>query len=82
MIGSKAADVETKIMADHKAAGEGPTFNCICDSFFQFVLGIRIKTVADSQLVNMTKLLDYLPQIDENNASMLGPITVCDRGLW
>jgi hypothetical protein len=80
MIGSKAVDVETKIVSDSKAAGEGPTCDCICDSFFQFVLGIRIKTVADSQLVNMTTLLNYLPQIDENNASMLGPITVCDHG--
>jgi hypothetical protein len=58
MIGSKAVDVETKIVSDSKAAGEGPTCDCICDSFFQFVLGIRIKTVADSQLMNMTKLLD------------------------
>jgi len=28
----------------------------------------------------VTKLLDYLPQIDENSESMLGSITVCDRG--
>jgi len=36
--------------------------------------------VADSQLMNVTKLLDYLPQIDDNRESMLRPITVCDRG--
>lgn len=64
MIGSKALDVETKIISGRKAAGEGPTCDCICDSFFQFVLGIRIKTVADSQLVNVEKLLDYLPAVD------------------
>jgi hypothetical protein len=80
MIGSKALDVETKIVSDCKAVGEGPTCDCICDSFFQFVLGIRIKTVADSQLVNVEKLLDYLPPVDENVQSMLGPFIACDRG--
>jgi hypothetical protein len=80
MIGSKAGDVETKIVSDRKAAGKGPTCDCICDSFFQFVLGFRIKTVADSQSVNVQKLLDYLPSIDENRNSMLGPFIACDRG--
>ncbi len=39
MIGSKAAVVETKIVSDCKTAGEGPTCDCTCDSFFWFVLG-------------------------------------------
>jgi hypothetical protein len=30
--------------------------------------------------MNVTKLLDYLPQIDDNRESMLRPITICDRG--
>jgi hypothetical protein len=42
MKGSKAADVETKMVWDRKAAGEGPTCDCICDSFFQFVLCIKL----------------------------------------
>jgi hypothetical protein len=49
MIGSKAEDVETKLDSDRKAAGEEPTCNCVCNTFFQFVLGIHIKTFADSQ---------------------------------
>ncbi len=80
MIGSKANDVETKILSDRKLAGEGPTCDCLCDTFFQFVLGMRIKTVSDSQLKNVEKLLDYLPTIDNNMSSMLGPQLACDRG--
>jgi hypothetical protein len=44
MIGSKATDMETKIVSDRKEAGEGPTCDCICNSFFQLVLGIQIKS--------------------------------------
>jgi hypothetical protein len=36
VIGSKAMDVETKIVSDKKSAGEGPTCDCLCDTFFQF----------------------------------------------
>jgi hypothetical protein len=79
MIGSKAMDVETKIVSDRKTAGD-PTCDCLCDTFFQFVLGIRIKTVADSQIINVEKLLDYTPNIDDNTHSMLGPLVACDRG--
>jgi hypothetical protein len=80
MIGSKALNVETKIVSDCKAAGEGPTCDCICDSLFQFVLGVCIKTVANSQIVNVEKLLDYLPAVDKNVQSMLGPFIACNRG--
>jgi hypothetical protein len=58
MIGSKASDVESKIVSGRKAAGEAPTTDCFCDSFFQFVLGIQIKTVSDAQLMNVKKLVD------------------------
>jgi hypothetical protein len=80
MIGSKANDVESKLLSDWKSAGEGPTCDCLCDTFFQFVLGMRIKTVSDSQVKNVEKLLDYLPTIDENMNSMLGPLLACNRG--
>jgi hypothetical protein len=40
MIVSKAMDVETKIFSDKKTAREGPTCDFLCDTFFQFVLGI------------------------------------------
>lgn len=80
MEGSKAKDVEVKIVSDRKTVGEGPTCDCICDAYFQLVLGMRIKTYADSQIDNLCKLLDYLPAVDENSHSMLGPFIVCDRG--
>jgi len=41
---------------------------------------MRIKTVVDSQLLNVQKLLDYLPSVDNNVHSMLGLLMVCDRG--
>jgi hypothetical protein len=47
MIGSKANDVESKLVSDQKAAGIGPSGDCIYDSFFQFVLDMPIKIVAD-----------------------------------
>jgi hypothetical protein len=80
LVGSKANDLENKTISNRKTAGEGTTTDCICDTFFQIVLGIRIKTTADSQLTNVQRLLDYLPQIEDNTMSMLGPIIACDRG--
>jgi hypothetical protein len=80
MIGSKAMDVETKLVSNTKSVGEGPTCDCLCDTFFHFVLRMQIKTVSDSQLKNVEKLLDYLPTIDENTNSMLGPLLAYDQG--
>jgi hypothetical protein len=80
MIGSKAADVETKPVSDGNTAREGPTYDCLYNTFFQLVLGICIKTVADSQLMNIGKLLDYLPTIDDNTHSMLGPLVSFNGG--
>jgi hypothetical protein len=80
MEGSKARDVETKVVSDRKAEGEGPTCDCLCDCYFQIVLGMRLKTVADSQVDNVRKVLDTLPSADDNTHSLLGPIFVCDRG--
>jgi hypothetical protein len=47
LMGSKAQDVEVKIVTNRKAEGEGPASDCICDSCLQLVLGMRIKTFAD-----------------------------------
>jgi hypothetical protein len=80
LVGSKANELENKTISDRKTAGEGTTTDCICDTFFQIVLGIRIKTITDSQLTNVQRLLDYLPQIVDNTMSMLGPIIACDYG--
>jgi hypothetical protein len=80
LIASKADDVEHKILSDRKSGGEGPTCDCICDSYFQFVLAMRIRSTGDSQIYNVEKLLDTLPPVDNNELPNLGPILACDRG--
>jgi len=44
-IGSKASDIKVHSLSDRKAAGEGSTMDCLCDSFFHIVLGMQIQTV-------------------------------------
>jgi len=61
LVGSKANDLENKLISHRKYAGEGTATDCIFDTFFQIVLVIQIKTIADSQLTNVQRLLDYLP---------------------
>jgi hypothetical protein len=41
---------------------------------------MRIKAMLDSQLKKVEKLLYYLPTIDENTNSMLGPLLAYDQG--
>jgi hypothetical protein len=41
MLGSKASDVEVRSLSDRKAAGEGSIIDCICDTYFQIILGMR-----------------------------------------
>ncbi len=79
LIASKASDVENKIVTDRKSRGEGPCCDVICDSFFQFMIGIRIQTIADSQVNNIEKLMGTLQPVDNNENSDSGPIIVCDR---
>jgi hypothetical protein len=78
MLVLKSIDVEIKLVNDQKSASEGSTCDCFCNSFFQFVLGLQNKTVADSQLLNVQKFLDYLPSVDGNTNSMLGHFTACN----
>ncbi len=42
LIASKAKDVEHNILSNRKSGGEGPTCDCIYDSYFQFILGKRV----------------------------------------
>jgi hypothetical protein len=69
LIASKAEDVELKILSTRKSGGEGPTCDCICDSYFQFVLAMRVQSTGDSQMYNVGKLLHTLPPIDNNELS-------------
>ncbi len=80
MLGLKATDIESKTVSDSKSGGEGSTCDAICDTFFQILLGMRLRTLSDSQLENVCKLLDTMPSIHENTNSMRGPILACDRG--
>jgi hypothetical protein len=66
LIGSKVGDIESKVITERKADGEGPVHNAICDSFFQIILGMRSCTISDSQQQNVEKLLDLLTSIGNN----------------
>jgi hypothetical protein len=63
---SKANDVESKLLSNRKAGGEGPCSDCICDSFFQIVFGMRLRTTGESQFQNLNYLLDTLPIVESN----------------
>jgi hypothetical protein len=74
LLASEAIDVELRTLSNRKAGGEGPTVDCLCDAFFQVVLGMRLRTTADSQQGNLEKLTDRFPQIERNHQSFFGPI--------
>ncbi len=81
LLASKATDVELRMLSDRKAGGEGPTIDCLCDAFLQVVLGMRLRTTADTQQGNLEKLMDRFPVIEPNTTSLSGPILVMDRGF-
>jgi len=80
LIASKAKDVELRTLSDRKTGGEGPTVDCLCDSFFHFVISMQLRTKDDSQLENCVKVLEGLPEVEPNANSPDGPIIVFDRG--
>jgi hypothetical protein len=57
LIASKAKDVELRTLSDRKTGGEGPTVDCLCNSFFQYIISMRLRTLEDSQLENCIKVL-------------------------
>jgi hypothetical protein len=80
-IASKREDVESKLLSDKKSGKEGPATDVISDSFFQIILGMQLRTVGESQLVNVEKLLETMPAIGADyHASMNGPIMAFDQG--
>ena len=81
MPGSKASDVEVRLLSDRKAAGEGSTIHCICDTSFQIILGMRLRTFLTTQVQNMHKLLEPLPDAETNKGLARGPVLVMDRGF-
>jgi hypothetical protein len=73
--------VESKLLSDRKSGKEGPATDVISDGFFQIILGMRLRTFGESQLVNVANLLDTMPAIGVDfRASMNGPIIAFDRG--
>ena len=81
LIASKGEDVESKLLSDRKSGKEGPTTDVVSDSFFQIIFGMRLRTIGESQIDNVEKLLDTLPPIGVDfRESMNGPIMACDRG--
>jgi len=81
MIGTKAKDVEVRSLSDRKTAGEGCTVDVVCDAHFQFMLGMKLRTVVTNMVQNMEKLLDRLPDPKPITNSITGPIIVMDRGF-
>ncbi len=81
MLGSKASDVEVRSLSDRKAAGEGSIIDCICDTYFQIILGMRLRTFLTTQVQNMHKLLERLPDAETNKGLARGPVLVMDRGF-
>ncbi len=77
LLGSKAGVIESKTVSDRKSGGEGSTCDALC---FQILLAMRLRTVTDSQLESVSRLLDNMPSIHDNSNSMHGPILACDRG--
>jgi hypothetical protein len=73
LLASKAVDVELRTLSDRKAGGEGPTVDCLCDAFLQVVLGMRLRTTADTQQGNLEKLMDRFPQVGPKFKFKLGP---------
>ncbi len=80
MIGSKAADIESKVVTDRKAGGEGPVCDAICDSFFQIILGMRLQIISDNQQQNVEKVLDFFPSSGNYELSVSSPVMACDFG--
>ncbi len=80
LIGSKAADIKSKVITDRKAAGEGPVYNAICDSFFQIILGMRLQIISDNQQQNVQKVLDFFPSSGNYELSVSSPVMACDFG--
>ena len=52
LLSSRAQDVETKAFLDRKAGKEGPISDCIACSLTSIMYGIRLRTVADTQMEN------------------------------
>ena len=67
LIASKGDDVESKMLNDRKSGMEGPTTNVISDSFFQIIFGMWLRTIGESQVVNIEKLMDTIPAIGAIN---------------
>ena len=71
LIGSRAQDVEMKILSYRKADKEGPVADCLVDSFASIVYGFRLRTTGETEMENVEKLL----------ARLQGTLTTTNNGL-
>ncbi len=73
--------MESKLLSDRKSGKERPATDVISDCFFQIILRMQLRTIGESQLVNVENMLDTMPAIGVDfHASMNGPIIAFDRG--
>ena len=80
LISSKAVDIEVKTLSSWKSGKEGSTVDVLCDSFFQLIVGMRLRTSSETQEGNVKQLLSTLPRTNNAYDSPHGPILACDRG--
>ena len=70
LIASRSRDVERKTLSTRKRGKEGPVVDCVADSADNKVFGVRIRAKGESDLDNLTKLMDTLPDMVSNEQSL------------
>jgi hypothetical protein len=74
--GSRASDVELKVISERKAAKEGMVSHCIADSQLSFLLGMRLWCKGELQAHDVEKLLNQIGEFPLTTSTELS----CDRG--
>ena len=77
LLSSRAQDVETKAISDRKAGKEGLISDCIACSLTSMMYGMRLHTVADTQMENVEKVMETL-EVPRNPSDQ--PLCLMDRG--
>ena len=71
------SDVEMKTISDRKTGGEGPVGNMVADSSDSKVYAVRLRMKGETEVDNVEKTIDQLPDLISNTHSIDSHI---DRG--
>ena len=63
LISSRASDVETKTLSNHRTGGEGPVVDAISCAQSSVMYGMRLRVKGESQEANVSSLLEGIPRI-------------------